>query len=69
MEANISKAGNIAKSFQETFATPEAIETGNTMTTQNPTDTGKSIKNAGEEDSKKMSVVPEYFTMKNPETW
>ena len=69
MEQNIAKAGDIAAAFEETFATPEAINTGNSLTPQIPGNSGKSTKNAGEDEVKKMSIEPEYFTMKNPDTW
>lgn len=69
MEQNIAKAGDIAAAFQETFATPEAIETGTSITSQKPENSGKSMKNAGEDGIQKMIVEPEYFTMKNPDTW
>lgn len=76
MESSIAKAWDITKAFQDTFATPEAIETGNSMHTSLSSEerdwgwgSTKSIKNAGDEDEKKLSVQPEYFTMKNPETW
>lgn len=71
MEASVAKAWDITKAFENTFSTPEAIETGNSLTTNDiskPT-ADKSVKNAWDDDSRKISVVPEYFTMKNPDTW
>lgn len=77
MEANIAKAGDIAAVFQETFATPEAIKTGQSLKSlplkkgelEGDTSSGKSTKNAGDDEGRKISVEPEYFTMKNPDTW
>ena len=71
MESSIAKAGDITKAFGETFATPESIETGESMTTHTPQNTKTEQKQAktSEEDTRKLSVEPEYFVMKNPETW
>lgn len=71
MESSIAKAGDITKAFWDTFWTPEAIPMWESLTTQDNTTQNetKSIKNAGDEKSRKMSVQPEYFTMKNPDTW
>ena len=89
MEQSIAKAGDITKAFQDTFATPEAIETGKSAkySPSVPLQDGeeaaplswrgvggeqenwKSTKNAGEDESRKLSVEPEYFEMKNPKTW
>lgn len=69
MEKNIAKAGDIAKTFQETFATPEAIETWESLSINSQSQNQKNIKNAGDDEKRKLSVEPEYFTMKNPETW
>lgn len=75
MEKNIAKAGDIAKAFQETFATPEVLETGTSLTSQNFTsdvssqDTEqKQTKNPWDEKGKQALKV-EYFTMKNPDTF
>ncbi len=71
MEASVAKAWDITKAFETTFWTPQAIEIGNSLETKNTSkDTPeKSIKNAWDDESRKISVVPEYFTMKNPDTW
>jgi len=71
MEASVAKAWDITKAFENTFGTPEAMETGHSLTTNDtPKPTAdKSVKNAWDDDSRKISVVPEYFTMKNPDTW
>ncbi len=78
MEKNVAKAWNITQAFHDTFATSEAVESWNSLSTSlssQERDWGwdvnnqKSIKNAGEDDKRKISVVPEYFTMKNPDTW
>ena len=69
MEQSVAKAWDITKAFENTFGTPQAIKTGKTLWIQ-PKDTWtKSTKNAWDNDSRKISVVPEYFTMKNPDTW
>lgn len=71
MEASVAKAGDITKAFETTFWTPEAIQTWNSFTTKDTSNdaSDKSIKNAWEDESRKITVVPEYFTMKNPDTW
>jgi len=71
MEASVAKAWDITKAFETTFWTQEAIDAGNSLTTQEaPKGNGeKSVKNAWDDQSRKISVVPEYFTMKNPDTW
>lgn len=69
MEENVTKAGDMAKAFQDTFATKEAIDIGNSMTAWNNSQM-KDTKNAGEEEKeRKLSVEVQYFTMKNPETF
>lgn len=69
MEASIEKAGNITKVFENTFSSPEAIETGNSFSPVNtPKTHPKETKNPDEKD-RKIEVQPEYFTMKNPNTW
>lgn len=75
MEKNIAKAGDIAKAFQETFATPEVLETGASLTSQNfASDTSsqdveqKHTKNP-EDKERKQDIKVEYFTMKNPDTF
>jgi len=71
MEASVAKAWDITKAFETTFGTPEAIETGKSLTRKDTpkTTSEKSVKNAWDDESRKISVVPEYFTMKNPDTW
>lgn len=69
MEQSVAKAGEITDVFKNTFATPEAIETGNSLTTNTENSQAKSIKNAWDDDKRKLSVEPEYFEMKNPDTW
>ena len=71
MESSIAKAGDITKAFWETFATPEAIATWESLSTQNQSapSSPKDIKNAWDDDKRKLIVEPEYFTMKNPNTW
>lgn len=68
MESSISKAGDITKAFGETFTTPEAIKTGESLTTQESSPQ-KNVKTPGDDTKRKVSVTPEYFTMKNPKTW
>jgi len=69
MEQSVAKAWDITKAFENTFGTPQAIKTGKTLWIQ-PKDTWtKSTENAWDSDSRNISVVPEYFTMKNPDTW
>ncbi len=65
MENNIDKAGDIAKSFNDTFATEEAIDIWNNMTTWYLEDHTKSP-NA---DERKQKIEVKYFTNTNPETW
>ena len=69
MEASVAKAWDITKAFENTFATPEAIETWNTLRAEADEPSQKTAKNAGDDDSRKLTVKPEYFTMKNPDTW
>ena len=74
MEQSVAKAWDITKAFQTTFATPEAVETWESLKAsnshkENSSHEKKSIKNAGEEENRKLVVEPEYFTMKNLETW
>lgn len=69
MEQSVAKAWEITDVFKNTFGTPQAIETGNSLTTNTPKNEEKSIKNAGDDDKRKLSVEPEYFEMKNPDTW
>lgn len=71
MESSIAKAGDITKAFWDTFATPEAIATWESLSTQNQSapSSPKDIKNAWDDDKRKLIVEPEYFTMKNPNTW
>ena len=70
MEASVAKAGNIAKAFQDTFATPEALEAARDHSQERPVseNTQKQTKNPGDE-PRKLEVKVEYFTMKNPDTW
>lgn len=65
MEANISKAGDIAKWFNDTFATPEAIDIGNSLTTADFEEMSQYQKQWEE----KQKVEVEYYTNKNPDTW
>ncbi|NDK09815.1 ATP-binding protein [Candidatus Gracilibacteria bacterium] len=69
MEASVAKAGDITKAFHETFATPESIDAGNNISTHSSDTSGKSAKNAGDDEARKLIVEPEYFVMKNPDTW
>ncbi len=70
MESSISKAGDITKAFGDTFWSPEVIKTWESLSIKTPdTDTVKTTKNAWDEDKRKLIVEPEYFTMKNPNTW
>jgi hypothetical protein len=71
MESSIAKAGDITKVFGETFGTPEAIATGESFTTKKSWEEPgpKATKNAWDDDKRKLTVEPEYFTMKNPDTW
>jgi hypothetical protein len=71
MESSIAKAGDITKVFGETFGTPEAIATGKSLTTEKKWEEPdpKTTKNAWDDDKRKLTVEPEYFTMKNPDTW
>jgi len=70
MEKQISKAWEITNVFKETFGTPEAIETGNSLTTENSWASAQTKKaKTSEEDSRKISVTPEYFVNNNPDTW
>ena len=88
MEQSVAKAGDITKAFQSTFATPEAISTGESLRPLPPSpyqgegwttassllgkkgvEGGKSTKNAWEDESRKLTVEPEYFEMKHPATW
>jgi AAA+ superfamily predicted ATPase len=71
MESSIAKAGDITKAFWETFWTPEAISTWESLSTQKTSSEPKrkDIKNAGDNDKRKLIVEPEYFIMKNPNTW
>ncbi|MDA9129012.1 ATP-binding protein [Candidatus Gracilibacteria bacterium] len=81
MEESVAKAGDITKAFQTTFATPDAIETG-MNTARMPASPTKDLsltlsskereqetKNAGDDETRKLTVEPEYFEMKNPATW
>ena len=68
MEQSVAKAGEITEVFKNTFWTPEAIETWESLTTKQEA-SEKTTKNAGEDNKRKMSVVPEYFEMKNPDIW
>lgn len=72
MEASVAKAWDITKAFESTFWTQQAIQTGNSLLTQEwDTDLNaeKSTKNPENDSTKKLTVIPEYFTMKNPNTW
>lgn len=78
MEKNIAKAWDIAKAFQDTFATPEALETASSISAQEKnrelreaaeeTGTQKQTKNPWDGE-RKQDIKVEYFTMKNPDTW
>ncbi len=69
MEASVAKAWDITKAFENTFATPEAKEIWNNMSSDIGEVSQKSIKNAWDDETRKLSIEPEYFTMKNPDTW
>jgi len=76
MEVSVAKAWDITKAFETTFGTPEAIQAGENIIASSLLAgenwerwSEKSIKNAWANESRKISVVPEYFTMKNPDTW
>lgn len=69
MEASVAKAGDITKAFERTFTSPEVREVWNSLTAKNLDTSWKIIKNIWEDSPHKLSVEPEYFTMKNPDIW
>jgi len=69
MEASVAKAWDITKAFHETFATPESIDAWNNISTHSSDTSWKSAKNAWDDEARKLIVEPEYFVMKNPDTW
>ncbi len=62
MEANISKASDMAKWFQDTFATPEAIEMWNSLSTE---DYLYNQMQSKEKEERKQKIEIEYFTKKD----
>ncbi len=71
MESSISKAWDITNVFKDTFGTQEAIDIWNSLQTTQSSEENwpKSTKNAEDDKRPKIDVTPEYFTMKNPDTW
>lgn len=79
MEASVAKAWDITKAFETTFGTKKAIQTGENIASSSLLSrenwerwwdsSEKSVKNTWDDESRKISVEPEYFTMKNPHTW
>lgn len=65
MEANISKAGDIAKWFNDTFATQEAIDIWNSFTTSDI----EAMSQYQRQWEEKQKIEVEYFTNKKPEIW
>lgn len=67
MQDSLSKWVMMTKTFADNFATDEAIETWNSLTTiiDKPKTSSKTI----EKESPELSLDVEYFTVKNPDTW
>lgn len=71
MEASVAKAWDITTAFENTFASDKAINIWNSLETSSKPaqDEPKTTKNTGKDDARKITITPEYFTMKNPDTW
>lgn len=73
MEKNIAKAWEITEVFKNTFWTPEAVKTWTSLSTKVEWGADRNAETkhtkAAWEDTRKISVTPKYFTMKNPDTW
>lgn len=78
MEKNIAKAGEITEVFKKTFGnsplpnSPYQGEGGTAASSllhKEGVKGGQKHTKAAWEDTRKISVTPKYFTMKNPDTW
>ena len=70
MEQWAKKASDLVSALEKTFATPEAITTGESLATYSDwVYNGPKTATKTEEPKDKDALEVEYFTMKNPETW
>jgi transitional endoplasmic reticulum ATPase len=70
MEASVKKASELVTALEASFKTPEAIATGESLSTDSyESPSHGQAKEKEKEPKEKPSVDVKYFTMKNPETW